>query len=99
MNNTERGKDLFIIFIFILTAGIMLSLFINSRFKNDHDGAGGCFWGTAARNYVRYGFIQTRLGLVENGGILTPSEYKYNTHHPQLTPIIISFFLKIPGAF
>lgn len=91
-------KDLAPIAVFALFAAVIMAGFIDLPFKaSDHDEAGGCFWGTAARNYVRYGFIGTKFGLVENGGIVKPEEFLYNTHHPVLTPAIISFFIRIFG--
>ncbi len=91
--------DLIIVLFFALTAAIILSLFINSPFKgSDNDGAGGCFWGTIARNYIRYGWVATKFGMVENGGFLEPSEFRYYTHHPPLIPMILSLGLKITGV-
>ncbi len=63
----------------------------------DHDGSTGSFWGTVARNYVQYGYLTTKLGVVANAGSLTPSEFTYYMHHPLLPPILLSFGLQIFG--
>ncbi len=95
---SELSKDLLIVLSFTLFAVLVLSSSIHSPFKmGDHDGAGGCHWGTIARNYIRYGYSATKFGMVENGGLLTASEFRYHTHHPPLTAIILSLGLKIFG--
>lgn len=92
-------KDIIIILIFVVTAAILLSLFAASPFKlSDHDGAGGCFWGTVARNYQRYGLIATKFAMIQNSGELLPSQYRIYTHHPILSPIIIYISLQIFGV-
>jgi len=95
----EFNKDFIVVLFLAFAAAIILSPFINSPFKgNDHDGAGGCLWGTIARNYIRYGLAGTKLGMVENGGFLKTSEFRYYTHHPPLIPIILSAGLRVTGV-
>lgn len=91
-----KDESLIILFFTIITA-IILSLGIDSAFKWDIDGIAGSYYGTIARNYLRYGYLKTKFGMVDNGGIVTPSEYSFYTHHPPLPPLLISLSFKIFG--
>jgi hypothetical protein len=98
MNYRFRDKNFIVITTLLLIAAFALSLFINRPFSlADHDGSGGSFWGTIARNYIRLGYLNTRLGMVENAGDITQKEYRYFTHHPPLNAIILSLGLRVLG--
>lgn len=79
--------------IFIITA-LLLSINLNKPFYGEHDW-NGARYGNIARNYLRYGFWETKFGQIENSGFTSPEKFKYFTHYPQLLPILISLSYKI----
>ena len=81
---------IFIIAMFIVGQNI------NKPFWGEHDW-NGVRYGNIARNYLRYGFIETKLGQVENSGIARVGEFGYYTHYPPLLPILISISYTIFG--
>lgn len=79
--------------IFIITA-LLLSINLNKPFYGEHDW-NGARYGNIARNYLRYGFWETKFGQIDNSGFTSPENFKYFTHYPQLLPILISLSYKI----
>lgn len=93
----KKQKDLLIVSFLTIFAYLLISQFISAPFNRGHDAAGGTHWGAIARNYVRYGYLGTKFGMVQNGGSLLPAEFIYYTHHPPLTPIILSLSFRVFG--
>ena len=85
-------------FIFIvLLSFLILSVGINLPFAGQHD------WNTVmyaniARNHLRYGILQTKLGMVTNFGPLLPGEsFGYFTHYPPLMPLLVALSFALFG--
>jgi len=97
-------KNLFFcweIFILLLLAGFIFTKDVKKPFYGHHDW-NGVQYANIARNFVRYGFLNTKLGQIESSGLIKKDNnnnyiYNYNTHHPSLLPILISFSFKIFG--
>jgi hypothetical protein len=47
-----------------------------------------CEWGGVARNYLKFGYLETKLGLVKHRGWAKP--FYYRVDHPPLLPLLIS---------
>lgn len=75
---------------------VLLSHNINKPFIGEHDW-NGARYGNIARNYLRYGLISTKMGQVENSGIVNVNEFEYFTHYPPILPLLISLSYKIFG--
>ncbi|MDP3973628.1 MAG: hypothetical protein Q8P92_02220 [Candidatus Daviesbacteria bacterium] len=78
------GGCLFVSSIFLIGQNL------DKPFWGEHDW-NGVRYGNIARNYLRYGFLETKFGQVENSG--------YYTHYPPLLPILISISYKLFGIF
>jgi 4-amino-4-deoxy-L-arabinose transferase-like glycosyltransferase len=48
----------------------------------DHNGWGGAFYSNIARNYARYGYLETRFAPVISTGTVPPLERRYYLTHP-----------------
>lgn len=81
-------KIIIAIFLFILSL-LLVGQHSDKPFWGVHDW-NGVRYGNIARNYLKYGLIETKLGQVENSGYVLPSEFEYYTHYPLLLPVVIS---------
>ncbi|MBI2010420.1 MAG: glycosyltransferase family 39 protein [Candidatus Chisholmbacteria bacterium] len=78
-------------FIIALIALIVFAIGLNRPFAGHHDW-NSAFYGTIARNHMRYGLLTTKLGLVTNAeGFKPHARLDYFSHHPVLLPIIMAF--------
>lgn len=82
--------------VLFLLSFLLLSININKPFYGEHDW-NGARYGNIARNYLRYGYLETKLGQVENSGFAKMIEFDYFTHYPPLLPLLISISYKIFG--
>ena len=55
-----------------------------------HTGWGGAVYGQIARNYVKFGYRETRLGPVANGGVVSPGKFEFYYHYPPLQVLLTS---------
>jgi hypothetical protein len=63
----------------------------------DHNGWGGAFYSNIARNYVRYGYLETRLAPVINTGETLPEDRRYYLTHPPLIGLAVSVAFHLFG--
>jgi len=58
-----------------------------------------CEWGGMARNYLKFGYLETKLGLMMYNGWIKPdfSSYRYRVDHPPLLPLFISLSYRLFG--
>lgn len=80
---------------------LLLTVFFDGQnlskpFWGEHDW-NGARYGNIAKNYVRYGLVETKLGQVENGGVSKPSDFIYYTHYQPLLPLLIAGSYKLFG--
>src|SRR3990167_10393848 len=95
MFNTRRVSKILIIIILVLAFKLLL-VDINKPFWGHHDW-NSAVYSNIARNYVRYGYLATKLGQVTNVDFQSPDSFSYITHYPPLLPILISFSFRIFG--
>ena len=88
-------KHYFLILVLIF-ASIVLSINLNKPFFGHHDW-NGAWYSSFARNFINYGFIETKFGSVMNTGITEPKNFKYFTHYPPMLPILIAISFKFFG--
>lgn len=69
---------------------------LDKPFWGEHDW-NGVRYGNIARNYLRYGVLETKLGQVENSGQAKPDNFEYYTRYPPLLPFLIAISYKIFG--
>lgn len=56
-----------------------------------------CQYAVYAKNYVWYGYLSTKLGLVLTPYYIHNGEYEYYFHHPPLISIWVSLFFRLFG--
>lgn len=83
-------------FLFLLSV-ILIGQNLDKPFWGEHDW-NGVRYGNIARNYLRYGILETKLGQVENSGIVGKGDFEYYTHYPPLLPLAIGLSYKIFGV-
>lgn len=83
------------IFLFILSVSL-IGQNLDKPFWGEHDW-NGVRYGNIARNYLRYGLFETKLGQVENSGYVGKEEFEYYTHYPPLLPLSIAFSYRFFG--
>lgn len=83
------------IFLFVLSL-VLIGQNLDKPFWGEHDW-NGVRYGNIARNYLRYGLLETKFGQVENSGTIRKEEFEYFTHYPPLLPLFISFSYKLFG--
>lgn len=88
-------NNLNLVWILIL-AIVLLSININKKFIGHHDW-NSVVYSNIARNYIRYGYIATRFGQVENNDFIEAKDFGYLTHYPPLLPLFISLSFKAFG--
>lgn len=70
---------------------------LTKPFWGEHDW-NGARYGNIARNYLRYGYVLSKFGQVENGGISKPSSFIYYTHYQPLLSVLISVSYRFLGV-
>jgi 4-amino-4-deoxy-L-arabinose transferase-like glycosyltransferase len=63
----------------------------------DHNGWGGAFYSNIARNYLRYGYLETRLAPVVSTGDLPREERRYYVTHPPFIGLSLSLSFRLFG--
>ncbi|MFC1711799.1 ArnT family glycosyltransferase [Patescibacteria group bacterium] len=91
-----KFKQVLILLIVLLLAFFLLTRDLNEPFWGHHE-FNGVFYSNIARNYLKYGFLQTGFKEVTNYGTVARSNFSYHTHHPPLFPIFLSLAFKLFG--
>ncbi len=65
--------------------------------QGDHNGWGGAFYSNIARNYVRYGYLETGFAPVITTGNVPPEERRYYLTHPPGIGLAVSGAFRIFG--
>ncbi|MDP3724831.1 MAG: glycosyltransferase family 39 protein [bacterium] len=81
------GKNLIIIVFLLALALIRFSPLLNRPFVGLHD-FNGVFYGNIARNYLRYGLADTKVGQVT--GLDAEGSFRYHINHPATLPLLIA---------
>lgn len=83
--------------ILSILSALVLSYGINLPFGGHHDW-NSVMYSQIARNHLRYGLFQTKLGMVTNYGQLGPGEQLgFFTHYPPLMPLLLALDFKLFG--
>lgn len=90
-NPRFRTKLLFLIgsCLFVLLLALYLPR-IRHPFWGHHE-FNGVFYGTIARNYHRYGLLQTKGAQITTPYLSENSSWNFHTHHPATYPLILYF--------
>lgn len=86
-------KYLLLILIFSVC---LLTIYIDKPFYGHHD-YNGAVYSNIARNFNRYGILNTKFGQVNNPDKVSRAGFSYMTHHPPMLTILLSFSFKIFG--
>lgn len=80
---------------------LLYGLFLRAHGLGDHWGKGflgyGAYYANIARNYIRYGYVTTKLAPVVDVGPVSPDHFSYYLHHPPLFGLLISLSFRIFG--
>lgn len=90
-----------VIFVTILASSVVLSSYriAEPLWESGHHGFHLSEYPHNALNYLRYGYLDTKFGLVVNYGDQRPDgNYMYRVDHPMLTPVIISIGYRLFGV-
>ena len=91
----ERG----VLLAILLTSTFLQSYGLNRPWSGKDVGYNGAVYSIMARNYVRYGFLQTKFDAVLNSGKAGAAEFAYHSfHHPLLLPILVALSFKVFGV-
>ncbi|MBI2327777.1 glycosyltransferase family 39 protein [Candidatus Curtissbacteria bacterium] len=96
MNLTRKIREYYILILILIFAGILISINLDKPFIGHHDW-NGAWYSNFARNFTRYGLLQTKFGSVLNYDFVNPSDFRYFTHYPPLLPILLFVSFKIFG--
>lgn len=83
--------------LILIFSAIVISVDIDKPFIGHHDW-NGAWYSNSARNYLRYGYWQTKFGQVLNVDYIKEENFIYNTHYPPILPILISASFRIFGV-
>lgn len=83
--------------VLLIIGALVLSYKIDKPFWGHHDW-NGVYWGAVARNYVRYGLLETKFAMVGGNGVLPINQLGYSFHYPPLFPLIWALFFKLFGV-
>jgi len=89
---TEQGRRvtgskwflLVLMTVFMLLGAAVRTYGIKDPWVQGHIGWSGYRSGNIARNYVRFGYIDTKLGAVTNVGPVRPQQFTYDDHPPMV---------------
>jgi len=62
-----------------------------------HHDFNGAWVSLAARNFINYGFLETKLGVTTNSGPPPDNGYSYYLHHPPLITWLVSISFMVYG--
>lgn len=91
-----RTKAIISFLLFFLTF-LLLNINSNKEFSGVHDW-NGARNGNIARNYLRYGLLETKLGQTENSGKVSKEDFKYYTHFPPTLTLLMAASFKAFGV-
>lgn len=98
--NLEKSLNYFfkniVLFFLLLLAALLLLFKVNKPFVGHHDW-NSVFYSQGARNHLKYGLWETKLGMVPAAGLTKGDTLSFFTHHPPLIPVFISFFFFLFG--
>lgn len=96
MNGNNTQIKLIVCTLLFILSIFLIGQNLNKPFWGEHDW-NGVRYGNIARNYLKYGLIETKLGQVENSGLVRTEKFEYYTHYPPLLPILIAASYKLFG--
>ncbi len=91
-----RLRVVFVVLLLALGAGLRLEGFTDP-WPDDWRGSMACYYGNIARNYLHFGFVETKGAPISN---ITPDsldEAEYYFHHPPLTGWILTGVFQLSG--
>ena len=82
---------------------ILVGVFLRSQdiltpWTGVHNAWGGAVLGNIARNYLKYGYTETKLGQVSNTGLAEPAEFEFYLHYPPLSVLLTSVSFHLFGV-
>ncbi len=87
-----------ILLLVLLVAALARSRGIGDPWSHgDHNGWGGAFYSNIARNYTRYGYLETRFAPVVTTGRVPPEERRYYLTHPPGIGLAVSAAFRLFG--
>ncbi|GIX49568.1 MAG: hypothetical protein KatS3mg131_3779 [Candidatus Tectimicrobiota bacterium] len=101
MCKNKFGIFIFLIFIYAIVLR-MYNIFeplvtLGSGKVSPSSGFNNAVYSIAARNFVRYGYIDFGLGQILNTGRVAPEEFVYYITHPPLSALLTSISIRIFG--
>lgn len=82
--------------ILVIIAARLLLIQIDRPWIGLHD-FNGAYWSNVARNWIRYGIIDTKFAQIINYGPLQPQNYEIYAHHPPLLPLLLVVAFRLFG--
>jgi hypothetical protein len=87
-----------VLLLLVIAAALVRSRGIDRPWSHgDHNGWGGAFYSNIARNYVRYGYLETRFAPVISTGNSPPEERRYYLTHPPFIGLAVSVAFHLFG--
>lgn len=91
-------KNNLLFYLIILIIGLFfLTNNLNKSFFGHHD-FNSVYYSTMARNYLKYGWRETKLGQITNSGLVSPAEFNFQTHYPSTFPLLLAVSYRIFGV-
>lgn len=94
--NVNLFKKHYAFALIFLFAAALLSANLTKPFIGHHDW-NGVWYANIARNFLRYGLLETKFGSVLNYDEANPSEFAYATHYPPALPLILALSFSLFG--
>jgi 4-amino-4-deoxy-L-arabinose transferase-like glycosyltransferase len=80
----------------LVLAGAVFCYKLTGPFIGHHDW-NSAWMSSAARNHLQYGYMTTRLRVIENNDLVPPAWFRYYTNHPPLVPLFVSISFRLVG--
>jgi 4-amino-4-deoxy-L-arabinose transferase-like glycosyltransferase len=91
-------KVRWIILVALLLGAAALRLWdFTSPWTNDYRGWGGSFYSNIARNYLKFGYIETKAAPVSSINPPDAAHFEYYLHHPPMTGWLVSLSFRLFG--
>src|SRR5262245_5139204 len=93
----KRAQRIIAVILFAMAVGIR-SQQLFEPWVGQHNGWGGAMYGNIARNYLKYGYLNTKLGPVANAGKMPLDKVDYYYHYPLLLVWLVSISYHVFGV-
>src|SRR6185503_2128193 len=94
---TDSARRLLVVLV-VVGGAVVRSRDLLQPWVGQHNAFCGALYGICARNFLRFGYWQTRFAPVSSSGLVAPDEFEYYYHYPPLLVWLVSLSFQAFGV-